>query len=552
MRTRRATPPRDKPARRKPSQSRNEAMDRRRSALAFVAGAALTVFAATALLAWTLPAPAHAATLHRNGFDAVPPDTVSVEHPLSIEKAEFTTTNAHFIREELTIWNERSHCIVYDLPVSAMQEIEGSFTLFWKNAGIDDDGDDIDLKITVSGIKAAVPSNDLLILDDSRYLCVDAVTRTAGDASIELEMDVAAFKHGTSQPAAGTMLVAFTDIDVPKQKPRLSEQVELLRGFGEDVWVPQTNFLDISEDASRFTATRIDENTYDSGFVTTADTGGFSIKWQGDSCGTYVLMPFMADKQIITATGTNGGSISDGGETFVRWKNDKTYAIAPDDGHIIADVVVDGKSQGPVESYTFERVTESHTIHAVFEEIPLHSVRFEDGFGNTILERKVRDGSTVEAPENPTAEGWAFAGWDKDLSHVTEDLVVTALWDPLISVEIPTLVACAIMMDGTVLAPDGYVIRNHSPVAVELASVKTSDMPDYGTYRLVNEAETVIHSYERGSDASGSQLTIGAGGRAHLSWKIGKIEGAEAQDLLLRALQGPSRLCEVSFVFRAA
>lgn len=43
-----------------------------------------------------------------------------------------------------------------------------------------------------------------------------------------------------------------------------------------------------------------------------------------------------------------------------------TYIIQPEEGYILADVLVDGQSQGPVFTYTFENVTTTHNIVAVF------------------------------------------------------------------------------------------------------------------------------------------------------------------------------------------
>jgi hypothetical protein len=46
-----------------------------------------------------------------------------------------------------------------------------------------------------------------------------------------------------------------------------------------------------------------------------------------------------------------------------------TYAITPNDGYYISDVIVDGKSVGPVNSYTFSNTAQKHTIQAVFKKI---------------------------------------------------------------------------------------------------------------------------------------------------------------------------------------
>ena len=70
----------------------------------------------------------------------------------------------------------------------------------------------------------------------------------------------------------------------------------------------------------------------------------------------------------ITATAGAGGTISPSGKVSVTRGGDKTFTIEPDDGYTVADVLVDGKSVGAVESYTFEKVTGAHTIAASFRK----------------------------------------------------------------------------------------------------------------------------------------------------------------------------------------
>ena len=68
----------------------------------------------------------------------------------------------------------------------------------------------------------------------------------------------------------------------------------------------------------------------------------------------------------ITASAGAGGSISPSGSVSVREGRDKTFTITPDSGYRISDVLIDGKSVGAVERYTFEDVQKRHTIEAVF------------------------------------------------------------------------------------------------------------------------------------------------------------------------------------------
>lgn len=69
-------------------------------------------------------------------------------------------------------------------------------------------------------------------------------------------------------------------------------------------------------------------------------------------------------------------------------------------------------------------------LYAQWEAIP-YTVSFVDGQGNVLSEQKVPFGAGAKAPDKPERRGYAFAGWDTDYSRVTQDLVVTALWEPL-------------------------------------------------------------------------------------------------------------------------
>ncbi len=67
----------------------------------------------------------------------------------------------------------------------------------------------------------------------------------------------------------------------------------------------------------------------------------------------------------ITATVEGEGTITPSGEVVVNEGASKTFTMEPAAGYKVADVLVDGTS---VTSYTFENVTEDHTIHVIFEE----------------------------------------------------------------------------------------------------------------------------------------------------------------------------------------
>jgi len=70
----------------------------------------------------------------------------------------------------------------------------------------------------------------------------------------------------------------------------------------------------------------------------------------------------------IDASAGPGGSISPSGQVQVPAGADQTFAIMPDLGYEISDVVTDSGSVGPVSSYTFTDVADDDSIDASFSE----------------------------------------------------------------------------------------------------------------------------------------------------------------------------------------
>lgn len=82
---------------------------------------------------------------------------------------------------------------------------------------------------------------------------------------------------------------------------------------------------------------------------------------------SYVMVAtFAANKWTVEASKTGNGTISPSGAQDVVEGEDVTFTITPDANNSISDVVVDGQSVGIKTSYTFEDVTEGHTIQAKF------------------------------------------------------------------------------------------------------------------------------------------------------------------------------------------
>ena len=78
--------------------------------------------------------------------------------------------------------------------------------------------------------------------------------------------------------------------------------------------------------------------------------------------------PVKPDVYTITASAGQGGSIDPNGAVSVSKGGSQTFTITPSENYEIKDVTVDGISIGAKSTYTFENVTGSHTIDAVFSE----------------------------------------------------------------------------------------------------------------------------------------------------------------------------------------
>jgi hypothetical protein len=83
----------------------------------------------------------------------------------------------------------------------------------------------------------------------------------------------------------------------------------------------------------------------------------------------------------ITASAGAGGTISPSGNVVVTQGASPSFTITPDDCYGIADVVVDGVSQGPLASYTFPNVQGGHTISATFARDTYTITASTDGNG---------------------------------------------------------------------------------------------------------------------------------------------------------------------------
>jgi hypothetical protein len=82
--------------------------------------------------------------------------------------------------------------------------------------------------------------------------------------------------------------------------------------------------------------------------------------------GTGLTLSTVSNNLTITASAGAGGAIGPTGAVLVACGDDQTFTITPDSCHVVADVLVDNVSVGPVTSYAFNDVIDDHTIAVTF------------------------------------------------------------------------------------------------------------------------------------------------------------------------------------------
>ena len=150
--------------------------------------------------------------------------------------------------------------------------------------------------------------------------------------------------------------------------------------------------------------------------------------------------PLFAAGFTITPTTGSGGTIQPPNPQNVPEGNERSFAIIPDSGYTVLDVLVDNASVGPVTSYTFTNVTADHTISATFITASFIMTFYLGAHGTWIgggeLVQTIPYGGDAVAPTFDVEAGWTFTGWDADLTNITSDLPATAQYSQAYSLAV--------------------------------------------------------------------------------------------------------------------
>ena len=183
------------------------------------------------------------------------------------------------------------------------------------------------------------------------------------------ELNFGTVDAGYTQPAAQTVTITNTgNQELTVTLPTSGNYT--ISGSGEG-WSDGSIALATGASAT-FTVqpnTGLGTGTYDETLTVTGTNGGNSA--QASVSLTFTVeqpyIPPVVTYYINAGAGENG-SISPSGRVAVPAGGSRTFTITADEGYVVADVLVDGVSVGPVGSYTFSNVRANHTISAIFRD----------------------------------------------------------------------------------------------------------------------------------------------------------------------------------------
>ncbi len=172
-------------------------------------------------------------------------------------------------------------------------------------------------------------------------------------------------EDGTTTPAQKTTDITVSDFNWPTYGPPADDATDPPARPAVTITVrwrglePGTYELDVSDIS-------IDYRANDNAGV---ETHSLSIVSRDELTFTVLpgsTTPDSAYFYSITARAEHGGTITPEHSTSVQEGHSQTYTIRPDEGYVLTDVLVDGKSVGAVTEYTFDHVSADHRIEAHF------------------------------------------------------------------------------------------------------------------------------------------------------------------------------------------
>ena len=175
-----------------------------------------------------------------------------------------------------------------------------------------------------------------------------------------------------------------------------------------------------------------------------------------------------------------------------------------------------------------------------------HSVTFVDCDGTVLSAQSVAHGSAAIAPTAPEREGYAFIGWDKDFSNVTEDMTVTAQYSAnsysiTYTINGEEYTAQTYEFGAEVSAPEYTVPEGHTFSGWNIPETMPAEnlvldaaltVNSYSITYTINGEEYTAQTYEFGAAVSAPEYTVPEG-HTFSGWDI--PETMPAENLVLDA-----------------
>jgi hypothetical protein len=238
---------------------------------------------------------------------------------------------------------------------------------------------------------------------------------------------------------------------------------------------------------------------------------------------TSVTATFTLKTYTITATAGTDGTISPSGSITVNYGASQSFSIAPNSGYYIADVKVDGVSQGAVSSYTFTNVTANHTIDASFTTNPTYTLSItKAGTGSGTVTSSPSGttfpaGTVVTLTATPDASS-TFAAWSGGVTGTSPTCTVTTSADTAVTATftLKTYTITATAGTGGSISPSGSITVDYGTSqsfsitpnsGYYIADVKVDGVSQGGVSSYTFSNVTADHSIEASFNAGPPPVT---------------------------------------------
>lgn len=123
--------------------------------------------------------------------------------------------------------------------------------------------------------------------------------------------------------------------------------------------------------------------------------------------------------------------------TTVKYGNSFSFRVKGTSGYDLSNIIISANGQNikPDKNgiYTISNIKCDYDIVISGYKINTFTVTFKDYNGETIGKpQTVNMGENATAPAAPVRKGYLFTGWDKNFTDVRENLVITAIYEPIL------------------------------------------------------------------------------------------------------------------------